>query len=190
MKRRIPSPLIRVLNCGNFRSRAGWNGSRPGRLSSLPRATELREVCYQARAAVRLPEMFSELHASTWYDAAESGVIVPLAEGASRGRPRDGGGRGCCRLPCPGALPSPCGLGPYPGIPDPLGADPADGPGWQAGPAGPAGRQEGQEVSRAKAAIRALRAEIAVAGASSGSSWCARYRSRSSSMPGPGRYEK
>jgi L-aminopeptidase/D-esterase-like protein len=43
---------------------AGWNGSRPDYPSSIPSAPELREVWYQVKAAARLPEMTSELHAS------------------------------------------------------------------------------------------------------------------------------
>jgi hypothetical protein len=42
----------------------GWNGSQPGHFSSIPSVAELREVCYQVKAAARLPEMISELHAS------------------------------------------------------------------------------------------------------------------------------
>jgi len=41
------------------------------------RAAELRQVCYQVKAAARLPEMTSELHASARYDAAISGWPCP-----------------------------------------------------------------------------------------------------------------
>jgi hypothetical protein len=68
----LPCPLVWLLSCGNFKFRAAWNGSRPGCLSSFPGTEELREVCYQVKVPVRLPEMTSGLHASVWYDDALS----------------------------------------------------------------------------------------------------------------------
>ena len=65
-------PLVWLLSCGNFRFRAGWNGSRPGCLSSFPSTEELCEVCYRVKAPARLLEMTNGLHASAWYDDAIS----------------------------------------------------------------------------------------------------------------------
>jgi hypothetical protein len=48
-----------------LRFRAGWNGSRPGSLSSLERAAELPEVCLLGKGSSCLPEMTSELRAGT-----------------------------------------------------------------------------------------------------------------------------
>ena len=74
MRRRFPCLLICLLSCENFRFRTGWNGSRPGRLSSIPSAAELREVCYRVKVPARLPEMTAGLQCeSAWYDAAMSG---------------------------------------------------------------------------------------------------------------------
>ena len=61
MRRRFPCLLIWPLSCGNLRFRAGWNSSRPSRLSSIPSAAELREVCYRVNGPVRLPEMTNGL---------------------------------------------------------------------------------------------------------------------------------
>ncbi len=44
--------------------RAGWNGSRPGCISSFPSTEELREVCYQVKALARLPKMMNGLQAN------------------------------------------------------------------------------------------------------------------------------
>src|SRR2546421_4290511 len=65
MRRRSPYPLIWLLSCDNFRFWAGWNGSRLGNLSSIPSAAELHQVCYQVKAAARLPLDFRDYAASS-----------------------------------------------------------------------------------------------------------------------------
>lgn len=95
---------------------------------------------------------------------------MPLAEGASLGRSRDGGGSGCSRLPAwPTAVfPWPRALTPGP-VPDALGEDPLGVPGPQACSAGPTGGWRVGVRASVKAASRELR------GVLPGSSWCASY---------------
>jgi hypothetical protein len=131
----------------------------PGSLRSLQRAAELHEVCYRVKAVARLPEMTSELLRAPDMTLRNAGNHVSGREAPAGVGHGDGGGPGCGRLPClvHRRLPRPPPLSPG-RVPDPPGADPAGGPGRQAGPAGQAGQPEGRVGASAKAASRALQA--------------------------------
>ena len=128
----------------------------PGSLRSLQRAAELREVCYRVKAVARLPEMTSELLRAPDMTLRKAGNHVSgtrrqpgPAVGTAEGLAVAG-----CRAWCTAVFPRPRPLSPG-RVPDPPGADPAGGPGRQAGPAG---QPEGRVGASVKAASRALQA--------------------------------
>src|SRR5580700_4623906 len=109
----------------------------PGSLRSLQRAAELHEVCYRVKAVARLPEMTSELLRAPDMTLRNAGNHVSGTRrqpGSAMGM-AEGLAVAGCRAWCTAVFPGPPPLSPR-RVPDPPGADPAEGPGRQAGPAG------------------------------------------------------